>query len=231
GVRLTYKGHKVVAGKLGLLSERIEKEDKKIKGSVVEVAVDDDYIGYVELQDKVRASSKTMVEGLKAFGVKTLLLSGDRVETVEDTAKNLGLDEWHGALLPEEKTKLLQENIEKKTGAIAYVGDGINDAPSIALADVGIAMGGFGSDMAIQNADIVLMDDDPNKVVTAKKIARATERRAVFNIAVALFSKLVAMVLSLLWSGFPLWLAVVLDSGMAVILTLNSLALFAKRVK
>ena len=114
---------------------------------------------------------------------------------------------------------------------MAFVGDGINDAPSIALSDVGVAMGAFGSDLAIENADVVLMDDDPAKIITAKKIARSTENRALFNIIVALISKVAAMVLSIAWAGFPLWLAVLLDSGMAVLLVFSSLLLFAKKVR
>ena len=231
GIRCTYKGHKIAAGKLDLLSDYVAEEGHNIKGSVTELAVDDKYLGYVELQDTIRETSKDMVTGLRESGVKTVLLSGDRVETVRDVAEKLGIDEYRGGLRPEEKRDALQDKIDAKHGTVAFVGDGINDAPSIVLSDVGIAMGAFGSDMAIQNADVVLMDDDPLKVVTARRIAKATERRAWFNIIVALVSKVMAMVLSIVWAGFPLWLAVLLDSGMAVILTLNSLALFAKKMR
>ena len=231
GIRCTYKGHKIAAGKLDLLSDYVAEEGHNIKGSVTELAVDDKYLGYVELQDTIRETSKDMVTGLRESGVKTVLLSGDRVETVRDVAEKLGIDEYRGGLRPEEKRDALQDKIDAKHGTVAFVGDGINDAPSIVLSDVGIAMGAFGSDMVIQNADVVLMDDDPLKVVTARRIAKATERRAWFNIIVALVSKVMAMVLSIVWAGFPLWLAVLLDSGMAVILTLNSLALFAKKMR
>lgn len=231
GVRLVYKGHKVVAGKLGLLKEGVAEKERKLTGTIIEVAVDDKFLGFVELEDTIRPTSKDMVMGLRQMGVKSVLLSGDRVESVENVAKKLSLDEFHGGLHPEDKTKILQSKLNAKEGAVAFVGDGINDAPSIALSDVGVAMGAFGSDLAIENADVVLMDDDPAKIITAKKIARSTENRALFNIIVALISKVAAMVLSIAWAGFPLWLAVLLDSGMAVILVFSSLLLFAKKVR
>ena len=231
GVRLVYKGHKVVAGKLGLLKEGVAEKERKLTGTIIEVAVDDKFLGFVELEDTIRPTSKDMVMGLRQMGVKSVLLSGDRVESVENVAKKLSLDEFHGGLNPEDKTKILQSKLDAKEGSVAFVGDGINDAPSIALSDVGVAMGAFGSDLAIENADVVLMDDDPAKIITAKKIARSTENRALFNIIVALISKVAAMVLSIAWAGFPLWLAVLLDSGMAVLLVFSSLLLFAKKVR
>ena len=232
GVRLKYKGHRLVAGNLALLNDQdIGQEAQEESGSLIYLAVDDRYVGYVVLNDTIRPSAKTMVDDLHKMKVKTMLLSGDRAGNAESVAREIGLDECHAELTPEEKTAYLQEKINEGSGTVAYVGDGINDAPSIVLADIGIAMGGFGSDVAVQNADVVLANDDLGKIVLAKKIAKATQRRAMFNIIASLAINVGVMIASLAWPAFPLWIAVFADSGVAALLTVNSLLLIYKKVK
>ena len=172
-----------------------------------------------------------MVDSLHKMKVKTLLLSGDREANVQTVSNQLGIDEFHGGLTPEEKTGFLKERIDAKQGMVAFVGDGINDAPSIVLSDVGIAMGCLGSDAAVQNADIVLMNDDPTQVVLALKIAKKTERRAIFVIVCSLLAKLACMILAVSLPAFPLWAAVLADSGLAVAMVLVSLSLLWAKVK
>jgi Cd2+/Zn2+-exporting ATPase len=198
---------------------------KKKIGTVVYLAIDGVYAGYVILNDIVKKESRIMVVGLKELHVKTCMLTGDKKEGAASVATSLGLDECHSELLPDDKRKLLQEKISAKSGYVAYVGDGINDAPSITLADVGVAMGGAGSDLAVENADVVIMNDDPSKIVDAIKIAKKTKAKAVTNIVVALVVKAAIMLLSIFLPGFPLLAAVLADTGLTVLLVLNSLLL------
>jgi Cd2+/Zn2+-exporting ATPase len=230
GVRVTYKGHVILAGKINLLNAKaLDFDPSKEPGSVTYIAVDNSYKGYIILNDILRENCGVLIQKLQQKGVKTILLSGDREANVKAAAESLHIDEWHSDLIPEEKTEVIHQKIDSNSGTIAYLGDGINDAPSIVLADVGIAMGGLGSDMAIANADLVLMNDDPSKVLTAITIAHKTETSARVNIIVALAIKLGVMITSLVWTGFPLWAAVLADTGLTVLLVLNSLALnFAK---
>ena len=160
-----------------------------------------------------------------------MLLSGDKKANVAAIATEVGVDEYHAELIPEEKIAFLEKEMAKKDGMVGFVGDGINDAPSIVGADVGMGMGGLGSDVVVQNADVVFMDDDISKVSTVIKIAKKTERRALFNIVVALVIKFSVMLAAALWEGFPLWLATFADSGLALLLTLNSLMLINQKVK
>jgi len=232
GIRAVYKGHVILAGKVNLLnSKAIAFDPEKGPGSVTYLAVDNEYRGYIVLNDVLRPSSAYLIEKLHEKKVKTMLLSGDREANVAAAASNLGIDEYHAELLPEEKTDFIKEKLGKSGGAVAFLGDGINDAPSIVLSDVGIAMGGLGSDMAIANADVVLMNDEPEKILTAMAIAKKTERRAIFNIVVALLVKLSVMVVSLSWSAFPLWAAVLADTGLTILLVINSLLLVYSKVK
>jgi len=232
GIRAVYKGHTILAGKVNLLnSKQIDFDPSKGPGTITYLAVDNEYRGCIVLNDVIREKSGYLVKKLHEKGVKTILLSGDREANVVATAKTLGIDEYHAELLPEEKTSYIHEKIDEGGGTVAFLGDGINDAPSIVLSDVGVAMGGLGSDMAIANADIVLMNDEPEKILTAMAIARKTERRAIVNIVVALLVKLAVMVVSLSWSGFPLWAAVLADTGLTIVLVVNSLLLIYSKVK
>lgn len=231
GIRVKYKGHAILAGKVNLLnSKSIDFDPATEPGSVTYLAVDNVYKGYIVLTDTLRENCGVLIQKLQQKGVKTILLSGDREANVKAAAETLHLDEWHSDLLPEEKTGFIHSKIDENNGTIAYLGDGINDAPSIVLADVGVAMGCLGSDMAIANADVVLMNDDPYKMITAMTIAHKTEVRARVNIIIALAVKLAVMITALLWSGFPLWCAVLADTGLTVLLVLNSLLLSYSKV-
>jgi len=231
GIRVQYKGHAILAGKVDLLNSTSIDFDKATEpGSVTYLAVDNAYKGYIVLTDTLRENCGVLIQKLQQKGVKTILLSGDREANVKATAEQLHIDEWHSDLLPEEKTGFIHNKIDENNGTIAYLGDGINDAPSIVLADVGVAMGCLGSDMAIANADVVLMNDDPYKIITAMDVAHKTEVRARVNIFIALLVKLAVMITSLAWSGFPLWAAVLADTGLTVLLVLNSLMLSYSKV-
>ncbi len=236
GVSASYKGHALLAGKRKLLEQNgIAVEDNPSSGSVTYLSVDGQYAGYIVLNDSIRNSSKKMVNGLKGRGVKTMLLSGDKKENVEAVSASLGLDECHAELLPEEKQKILQGEIDKKDGKVAFVGDGINDAPSIVLADIGVAMGGLGSDVAVRNADVVLMQDDPSRILTLIKVASKTKKRAIFNIVFSLMVKVGIMVASIIGTStglfeVPLWVTVFGDSGVAMLAVLSSLLLSYSKV-
>ena len=232
GVRLVYRGKKIEAGTPKDASAHAGKA-----GSLVCLYVDDVYQGCVRLEDQVKESAPKAISHFHQKNISTLLLSGDRPLVVESTAKEIGVDAFEAGLLPDEKTSRIREEISKKEGAVAFVGDGINDAPSIVLADVGIAMGGPGSDLAVANADIVIMDDDLMKIPALLDIARKTRHRVIFNIIFALSVKAILMGLNL-WASIdggwqlPLWVSALGDSGLALLTILGSLALgFSKPKK
>lgn len=233
GVKTLYKGQHVIAGTSAFLKENgyVPSENNE-NGTVIHLGVDGIYEGYVVLNDIVRKESSKMVAGLHSLGIKVELLTGDKKKSADSVALELGIDEVHSELLPEDKTEYLKKEIAKKNGNVAYIGDGINDAPSIALADVGIAMGGIGSDSSINNADCVIMNDDPSKSVTAIKIAKKCNRRSIFIICFGLAVKLSIMIVSLvLGSAFPLWAAVAADTGLTVVMVLYAFTLLYSKVQ
>jgi Cd2+/Zn2+-exporting ATPase len=226
GAEAVYEGHRLAAGNFRLLEqENIPVPEAQEVGTMVYLALDGKCVGYVVLNDVIRKESLDMVNGLKKFGIKTCMLTGDKEDGAFAVSSTLGITEHHSQLLPDDKRRLLAEKIEAHEGKVAYIGDGINDAPSIILADVGVAMGGVGSDLAVENADVVIMNDDPSKMVTAIKIAHKTKRKALANIIIALTVKLTIMVLSIVLADFPLLIAVLADTGLTVLLVLNSLTL------
>ena len=237
GVSAVYRGHALLAGKRKLLEENgvaVPSEDP-VSGSLTYLSLDGSYAGYVSLNDRLKESSRKMVDGLHELGVRSILLSGDKKENVEAVSSSLGIDECHGELLPSEKLDILKGEIDKKEGKVAFVGDGINDAPSIVLADVGISMGGLGSDVAVANADVVLMNDDPAKILTLIKVAKKTKNRAIFNIAFSLTIKILIMAASIIGAStglfeLPLWVTVFGDSGVAMLAVLSSLLLSYSKV-
>lgn len=194
-------------------------------GTVVHVAADGKYLGHVVVSDKVKADAAEAIVGLKQKGVgRTVMLTGDRKETAEHVATALGIDEWHAELLPADKVSIMERLMsEKPDGSTqAFVGDGINDAPVLARADVGIAMGGLGSDAAIEAADVVIMDDQPSKIATAIAIARRTLHIAAENVWMAIGIKL--LVLGLAAFGLAtMWMAVFADVGVTVLAVLNAM--------
>lgn len=193
-------------------------------GTVIHVAIDGEYAGHIVINDRVREDSAEAIAQLKQLGVEhTVMLTGDRRSVAEEVAAQLGLIEYHAELLPADKVmqveRLLQEH---NTGSLAFVGDGINDAPVLARADVGIAMGGLGSDAAIEAADVVLMDDQPVKIATAIRIARRTLRIARENVTFAIGVKVAVLLLAACGLA-TMWMAVFADVGVTVLAVLNAM--------
>ena len=226
GVKAVVDGHTICAGNDKLMEDiGVSWHPCHRVGTTVHVASDGVYLGHIVISDEVKPDAKEAVAALKAAGVrKTVMLTGDAQAVGEDVAKQLGLDEVHTQLLPADKVerveKLLKEVSPK--GALAFVGDGINDAPVLSRADIGIAMGGLGSDAAIEAADIVLMDDKPSKIAHAIRIARRTLSIVRQNIVFALAVKLLVLVLSAV--GLVSMLAAVFaDVGVSVIAILNAM--------
>jgi Cd2+/Zn2+-exporting ATPase len=193
-------------------------------GTIIHIAVNGLYVGHIVISDKIKEDSKDAIAALKAEGIeKTIMLTGDRKEVGEAVAKELCLDEYHAELLPADKVKYLERIIKEKKRKtyLAFVGDGINDAPVLARADVGIAMGGLGSDAAIEAADVVLMDDKPNKIAVAVNIARRTIRIARQNVIFAIFVKVLVLVLAAFGIA-TMWMAVFADVGVTILVILNA---------
>ena len=194
-------------------------------GTIIHVAVDGKYAGHIVISDKVKEDSKEAVDALKAAGIRRIvMLTGDRKETAEDVAKTLGIEEYHAGLLPADKVewvgKLIREKEKGRT--LAFAGDGINDAPVLAGADVGIAMGAMGSDAAIEAADIVLMDDHPLKIARGIASAKRTMVIARENITFAIAVKLTVLALAVVGLA-PMWLAVFADTGVTALAVLNAM--------
>ena len=232
GEELTYKGHKVLAGNKKLLvNHNIEFETPDVVGTIVYLAIDLKYAGYVLLTDQVKDMSLTTIENLHNLGVKTIMLTGDKENSARKVADSLNIDEVHYELLPEEKTGILKQTIDSTEKAVAYVGDGINDAPSITLSDVGFAMGGVGSDLAVENANIVIMNDDISKVCTVIKIAKTTRNRAIFNVVASILIKVAIALCSIFIPNFPLMIAVLADTGVTLIMVASSISLLIHKVK
>ncbi len=231
GEMLTYDGHTFLAGNEKLLRENHISFTKANEiGTIVYFAIDGKYAGYLLLNDEIKENSFKTIQDLHKMGVKSVMLTGDKKESALKVANELQIDEVHSELLPEDKTNLLKEKLTGEK-AVAYVGDGINDAPSIALADIGVAMGGAGSDLAVENANIVIMNDDVSKIVTVKKIAKATRNRAIFNVVASLLIKLAIATCSILIPSFPLMIAVFADTGVTLLMVASSVSLLAYRVK
>ncbi|MCR5491366.1 MAG: HAD-IC family P-type ATPase, partial [Bacilli bacterium] len=231
GVLASVKGKEVIIGKMPLLQEHnIQRLPESEEGVGVYVAIAGVYAGFIEVEDELKPTAKPTVEELHSMGFKTVLLSGDKAENAAKAASEIGLSEHYGDLLPEQKLAFISDRSNSKEGMFVFVGDGINDAPSLALADVGVAMGGLGSDAAVASADCVIMNDDPHKVVTLIKVAKKTRNRAIFNIACSLAVKATVMILSVIASAMgtwslPLFVSVLADSGLAMLMILSSLHL------
>ncbi len=226
GVVAKIDNKKVLVGNEKLMKEnQIKFEKCKDIGTVLYVAIDEKYAGYIVISDKIKKDSKNAIEELKKNNVKlTVMLTGDRKAVGEHVAEELGIDRVYTELLPDGKVRKVESLLKEKSekGKLAFVGDGINDAPVLALADIGIAMGGLGSDAAIEAADIVLMTDEPSKIVNAINLSRRTMKIVKENIIFAIFIKILVLVLSAIGIS-TMWEAVFADVGVSIIAILNAL--------
>ena len=226
GINATVNGHQVSIGNRRLMSSmNLSLPPVKQKGTLVHVALDHQYLGFIVISDCLKPTSADAIRQLKAAGIKkTVLLSGDNEAVVKQIGSELCIDEVHGALLPADKVEKVETYLEQAYGndKVVFVGDGINDAPVLSRADIGIAMGGLGSDAAIEAADIVLMDDDPSKIALAMRISKKTLQIVHQNIAFALFVKLVCLILGAFGIA-NMWLAIFADVGVMVIAVMNAM--------
>ena len=224
GVKATVDGHAVLVGNDKLMSAHgISCSDCELTGTILHVAIDGAYAGHIVIADTVKDDAAQAIADLHAAGVeRCIMLTGDREEVARSVASDLGLDEYHAQLLPGDKVEQVERILDSARGNLAFVGDGINDAPVLTRADVGIAMGAMGSDAAIEAADIVLMDDKPSNIARAIRVARKTMRIVHQNIVFAIGVKL--LILALAAVGIAnMWLAVFGDVGVAVIAILNAM--------
>ena len=218
----------LVGNKKLLKYNKIDVEENKELGTIVYVAKNKKLLGYIVISDKIKTNAKESLDKLRNDGINNLImLSGDAEEVVNIISKKLNLDKAYGNLLPQDKVSILEEyKMKNKT---AFVGDGINDAPVIKCADVGIAMGGIGSDATIEASDIVLMKDDLSNLADAIKISKITKKIVLSNIIFAIMFKIIMLVLAILGIT-PIWLAVFADVGVTIISVFNSLRIFIKRI-
>ena len=224
GVCATVDGVEVLAGNAVFLSQHGFTPAQDVPaGTVVHVAAQGRYLGFALIADQVKDHAAETIAQLKAQGVRTVMLTGDSREVGEQMAQRLGLDQVHAQLLPQDKVDQLEQLLDQKPEgtALAYVGDGVNDAPVLSRADVGVAMGGMGSDAAIEAADVVLMDDDPAKLLTAMSIARKCRAIVIENIVFALGVKGLFLAMGA-FGVATMWEAVFADVGVAVIAILNA---------
>ena len=226
GIKAHVEGREVCVGNTKMMDKvGAQWHDCHHVGTIIHVAVDGKYAGHIVINDKVKEDSASAISELKRLGVeRTVMLSGDREAVAKSVAAQVGIDEFHAELLPADKVEYVRRMIdhEAQGKSLAFVGDGINDAPVLKLADVGIAMGGLGSDAAIEAADVVLMDDKPTKVATAIRIARRTIRIAHQNVWFAIGVKVAVLALATVGLG-TMWMAVFADVGVTVLAVFNAM--------
>ena len=232
GVMALVNGRQVLTGNSKLMTRKnIAWEETEESGTVVHVAIDGIYAGYIIIADELKEDAKEAIAELKEAHIKkTVMLTGDNKKVAGKVAKSLGIDEVHAELLPGDKVEQLEKLFKEKSekGKLVFVGDGINDAPVLARADIGMAMGGLGSDAAIEAADIVIMTDEPSKIATAIRISKKTLRIAYQNIGFAIGVKVLVLILSA-FGITTMWAAIFADVGVTIIAVLNSFR--ALRVK
>lgn len=226
GVRAIVNGHTVCVGNERMMdSVGAEWHKCHVVGTTVHVSIDGEYAGHIVVADRIKEDAADAIAGLHAMGISsTVMLTGDRKEVGEDVAHRVGIDDCHTQLLPADKLGILEQLLENKKNntTLAFVGDGINDAPALARADVGVAMGALGSDAAIEAADVVLMDDKPSKIVTAIRIARRTLGIARQNVWFAIGVKVLVLLLAAVGLA-TMWMAVFADVGVMVLAVLNAM--------
>ena len=233
GITVKYNGKSIVAGGEKILRQNnIKMEPVAEPGTIVYCAVDGEYVGYVALSDVIKDNAQPMVDLLHSKKIDIVLLTGDKEDNAKHICNKLGIDYWYSELLPEDKIKYLEKEMDATEKAVAFIGDGINDAPSIIRSDIGIAMGGMGSDIAVENADIIIMNDDPAKVYDSIVIASKARNTSLFNIIFALIIKIAVYVLALIFGAesWMMYVAILADTGLTVLLVLNSLLLLYRKV-
>lgn len=231
GLKGVVNGEVVLAGNSKLLKKfdvDYDKEIDSIVSSIVVLAIDHKYAGYITIADEVKEDSAELIKKLHQQGAKSVMLSGDKDSIVEQTAKELGIDVAYGGLLPQDKLKHMETLKLEEANVVAFLGDGINDTPVLALSDVGIAMGAMGSDAAIEVADVVIQTDQPSKVLTAMQISKKTKRIVMQNITLAIGIKILVMALSTVGLA-TMWEAVFADVGVTMIAILNSIRILKKK--
>lgn len=231
GLKGTINGREVLAGNTRLLEKFNIGYDSRIGdevNTVVVLAVDGRYAGYITIADEIKADAKRTIADLHRLGIQTVMLSGDKQNVVDNVAGLLGIDQAFGNLLPENKVEKV-EAIKREGRRLAFVGDGVNDAPVVALADAGIAMGGLGSDATIETADIVIQNDQPSKIVTAIKIGKLTRNIVWQNITLAMGTKIIVLILGA-GGVATLWEAVIADVGVALLAILNAVRIQQKKL-
>ena len=233
GVMTDYENDEIYAGSaLFMKKTGVEVERNAEQGTVVYCQKNSKYLGYVVLNDEVKKEAYQMVNLLHKEKMEVILLTGDKNENALALQQELNLDRVYSELTPEQKTLILEQEMAENKKNVAFVGDGINDAPSIIRSDVGFAMGAIGSDIAVQSADVIIMNDDPAKVYDTVKIARIARFIAVFNIVFALLIKFAVMLLVVLYKEeIPMMIPVIADTGLTVVLVLNSLFILYRKIK
>ena len=235
GISVKIDEKNVLVGNEKLMQkEQIDFEESIDIGTILYVAIQGKYAGYILISDKIKDDSKYTIEQLKKNNIKqTIMLTGDRKDVGENVAKQIGIDKVYTELLPDGKVQKIEELLKNKSekGKLAFIGDGINDAPVLALADIGIAMGGLGADSAIEAADIVIMTDEPSKIINAIKLSKKTMRIVKQNIVFAIFIKIAVLILTAFGLS-TMWEAVFADVGVSIIAIINALrVLRVKNIK
>ena len=224
GLKGTINGKEILAGNFRLMDKFAISYDLKLKEiplTIVAIAVDKKFAGYITIADEIKEDAKQAIETLTKLGIETVMLSGDKTAVVNYVATQLKITKAYGDLLPEDKVTKVEE-LKNTTSPVAFVGDGVNDAPVVALSDIGIAMGGLGSDATIETADIVIQNDMPSKIATAIQIGKATKRIVMQNISLAFGVKVVVLILGA--GGIAtMWEAVFADVGVALLAILNAM--------
>src|SRR5690606_31343227 len=231
GLKAKINGQTVLAGNSKLLDRyqiAYPQEISRMVYSIVLVAIDQQYAGYITVADGNKPEAKEVISAMRAQGLYTVMLSGDKAAVVAETAGELGVDKAYGDLLPEDKVRHVQQLIDQGKN-VAFAGDGVNDAPVVALAQVGIAMGGLGADATIETADVVIQNDEPHKILAAIKIGKITRSIVWQNVILAMGVKIIVL---LLGAGgvATLWEAVIADVGVALLAILNAIRIQHKTI-
>ena len=234
GIKATCGKDIYLAGTAVFLKKNgVNLEEVESPYTTVFVSKNNAYLGYVVLKDQIREDAKALIEKLHKLGVNVVLLSGDKEQIVKSVSNDLGIKEYYSSLLPSDKTKYVEQAINNRgKKLVGFAGDGINDTPSIVRADIGFAMGGIGSDVAVKNADIVLMEDNPKRIVDAVRIAKKVRRVALFNIifSLALKATVIGLIIGGAMGQFGMLAAVLADTGLTVLMIINSLLVFYRKI-